>query len=764
MTSKMITGYCNQLSVKPGDELDFMVSAVGCTTAQVSIVRLIHGDENAKGPGYIHQTVDAACNGTIDVFEQPQAPAGNYIRVNGHNKRLLPEQNFSIHAFIWPTTPAAGRQGIVTQWSEIDCLGFGLEIDERGCLALRIGDGHSCQELAAESALLPQLWYFIAAVFDADENTVRIHQEAVVNSFNSHLSPIVVDRQVRELTQAATIKPAPSSNDLLWGGYAGHGQAAPVTGLYNGKIDRVGIHSVALSVDQLTQISSGGKPRSDSLIAYWDTTAGYTDEGIGDVVVDTGPHQLHGVGHNRPVRGMTGYNWDGSVDCFRLDPHQYGGIYFHSDAMTDCCWAPTLSWTIPEDLPSGVYAAWLRSAEAQSAEAQSAEVEDHIVFFLRPTTPSAKVALLMPTASYLAYANEHFVLHAPAVEAITAHPLILSDRDYLLSKHPEWGLSSYDHHLDGAGVCYTSYLRPIMGMRPKHRMAATGVPWQFPADLSIVWWLEHQKIEYDILTDEDLHREGCACLAPYKIVMNGTHSEYYSEEMLDATEQYLDRGGHLFYTGGNGYYWVVAFRKDDPTCMEIRKLDAGTRAWQAEPGEFYMATNARKGGLWRARGRLPQKLLGVGFTSEGMDESKPYRRMPDSFREEVSWIFAGVENDVFGDSGLALEGAAGVEIDRYDLALGTPPHTWLLASSEGHSDNYPHVSEEIGFNFPGMGGTQDPQIRADLTYFRCLNGGSVFSTGSIAWGQALPINNGDNDVSRITANVIRRLAKLTGVE
>ena len=47
---------------------------------------------------------------------------------------------------------------------------------------------------------------------------------------------------------------------------------------------------------------------------------------------------------------------------------------------------------------------------------------------------------------------------------------------------------------DGNGVCYSSYRRPIMNMRPKYRISSMDVTWQFPADLSIIAWLEHQKI------------------------------------------------------------------------------------------------------------------------------------------------------------------------------------------------------------------------------------------------------------------------------
>ena len=110
---------------------------------------------------------------------------------------------------------------------------------------------------------------------------------------------------------------------------------------------------------------------------------------------------------------------------------------------------------------------------------------------------------------------------------------------------------------------------------------------------------------------------------------------------------------------------------------------------------------------------------------------------------------------MFGDFGLAGGGAAGIEVDRYDLSLGTPPHAKLLASSDGLSDNYPLVQEEIMYNHPGMGGSQHPGVRCDMVYFTTPQDGAVFSPSSIAWGQALPCKNFDNPVSRIMGNVLR---------
>ena len=191
--------------------------------------------------------------------------------------------------------------------------------------------------------------------------------------------------------------------------------------------------------------------------------------------------------------------------------------------------------------------------------------------------------------------------------------------------------------------------------------------------------------------------------------------------------------------------------------MEVRRSEAGTRPHQAPAGEYYLATNAELGALWRNKGRPPQRLFGVGFTAQGFDRSSPYLRMPDSFDRRAAFIFDGVGDDeVIGDFGIAGGGAAGFEVDRYDLSLGTPPDALLIATSTPLSDNYNHCSEEIFETPPGLRGSEDPDVRSDIVYFRLAGGGAVFSTGSIAWTGALSHNGYDNNVARITGNVLRR--------
>jgi N,N-dimethylformamidase len=101
-------------------------------------------------------------------------------------------------------------------------------------------------------------------------------------------------------------------------------------------------------------------------------------------------------------------------------------------------------------------------------------------------------------------------------------------------------------------------------------------------------------------------------------------------------------------------------------------------------------------------------------------------------------------------------GAAGYEIDRLDVVLGTPPHALLLASATGFSDSYQHVIEEVLSTDDQQGGSVDPDVRADMVFFEGPNGGAVFSVGSIAWCGALSHNGYDNTVSRVTENVLRR--------
>jgi N,N-dimethylformamidase len=751
MAEIKVFGYGNKISVKQGEIIDFHVSADGTSTANAQLVRLIHGDENPVGPGFVEQEINHPVNGVWTVKKQ-FTQLGSYLVVDDPAQRLNLESSFSLFCYIWPTLPHLGqRQCLIGRWDTRTNEGYCLGINPQGRLEFWVGDGKEVDYVTAELPLVKKVWYFVGASFDYQTGTATLFQEGVLNRYNSLIGKVVPYDFASHVQTTFRFKHKNREDVpfVVAGSQDFHElRGSFVNDTYAGKLDRFGICNRVLSREEMDAVCAGGRPAEDSIVAFWDTTKGYTENGIGTDVVDTGPNGLTARGINHPVRGLTGWNWSGKNDCFRLSPGEYGGIEFHREAITDCRWDVTKTMRVPKDLRSGVYAIRLKAGDGFGLG------EEYIVFFVRPAKPEAKLCFLVPTASYLAYANEKLSFDAQIIQPMTGQPPIISDIDIETYKHRDFGLSTYDSYEDGAGVSFSSYKRPIVNMRPKYRISSMGVPWQFPADLSIIGWLEQCGHPYDILTDEDLHQEGLRALKPYKCVVSGTHPEYVSERMLDAQEDFVAQGGRLIYMGGNGYYWCVGFYEHEPWCMEVRKLDSGMRAWAAKAGEHYLQTTGEKSGLWRNRGRAPQKLTGVGFIGEGFETSAPYRRMPDSYHRTVSWICEGIEGEIIGDEGLAYGGAAGLELDRYDLSLGTPPHTRIIASSGGHSDNYVLVTEELLYAYAGLVGTLDYRIRADMTYFTAPNNGGVFSTGSIAFGQALPANNYKSDASKLLQNVV----------
>jgi N,N-dimethylformamidase len=756
MAQQKIFGYANRISVRPGDEINFYVNCDGATEAQAQLVRLIHGDSHKDGPGPIEREVDGPVNGTWAVKKQ-FTQLGSYLEVDDPQQKLAVTGAFSLMAFIWPTLPKKGnRQTILGRWDTLRNSGYALGVNPSGHLEFWVGDGKEVDYVTAEVPLLERVWYLVGVSYDPATGRAQIYQEGVLNRYNSLIGKVVPYDYASHVVQTFRFKPVhrPETPFLIAGARDEHELRGPfVSDLYAGKIDRPGVCTGALDRKDFDGLRSGGEPPAGVVLAYWNTAAGYSDHGVGNEVMDTGPHKLSAKGINHPVRGMTGWNWNGKDDCFRLAPSQYGGIEFHPDCVTDCRWDVTKRMTVPDTLPSGIYAVRLRIGPGVGI------AEEYIVFVVRPRQPKGKLCFLVPTASYLAYANESLSFDAHIIQPMTGQPPVVTDLDIETYEHREYGLSTYDHFEDTAGVCFSSYLRPIVNMRPKYRMSSMNITWQFPADLSIVAWIDHMGYDCDYITDEDLHREGIDILRHYKCVITGTHPEYVSERMLDAQEDYVADGGRLIYMGGNGYYWAIGFAPDNLECMEVRKLDSGMRAWAAKAGEHYLQTTGEKSGLWRNRGRAPQKLSGVGFIAEGFETSAHYRKMPDAWHRTVTWITEGVEGEIIGDKGLAYGAAAGVELDRYDLTLGTPPHTKIIASSGGHSDNYVLVTEELLYAYAGLVGSLDYRIRADMTYFTAPNDGAVFCTGSIAYGQALPANGFDNSASKVLANVVNAFLK-----
>ncbi len=466
----------------------------------------------------------------------------------------------------------------------------------------------------------------------------------------------------------------------------------------------------------------------------------------GPELLDTGREHASLRLVNAPTAGVTGHTWDGTVLDFSKAPEQYDALAFHDDDLEDAAWEPTCQVEIPVSLASGVYALVV------SSDAGARDVPFFVV--PAPRRPRAKIAVLLPTFTYLAYANEHVREEVREFQHVPTTP---SRQDLEIEAHRDFGLSLYDRHRDGSGVCYSSLRRPVLNFDPTYRFWLFAGPVHLGEDLYLVDWLEHLGYEHDVITDHELHAEGARALEGYRVVITGSHPEYASLQMLAALESHVRLGGRLMYLGGNGHYWVTSVDPRRPHLIEVRRGTSGGRTWESEPGECYHSTTGEPGGLWRHRGRPPNRLLGVGFSAQGADERAPgYRKvLSDSSEGEWGFVFEGVEHpDAIGEFGLLLGGAAGNEVDRADPGRGTPSETVVLATSKGHSDAYQLAVEDIMITAPGQGGSEQPMVRSDMVLVPYASGGRVFSVGSITWLGSISHNDYDNDVSKVTRNVL----------
>lgn len=737
-----LVGYSDRWSVAPGDRLSVMVSS-SAPHYGYDLVRLRHGDTRPGAPGLRETPVRPELSGWV---------SGRVQRVWSGSCVVAPQPNpfpraMTVQAWVWPTIPAAGwEQGVVSTLAPGGGPGWALLVDEEGRPVFRVVTDRGSASVRGAVALGRREWHLLCGSYDPDRAVVRlVHRtrqpfppgaELEVDSVTgpADLGPLVAGAGPLLI---AALRPGPDEVRRTW-----------AVGHFEGKIERPRLSGSGLDASGMTAIAHG-VPLPD-LVAAWN----FAVEPAGPAAVDTGPLGLHGRLVNLPAGAMTGHCWDGTHDRPSDAPEHYGALHFHADDLEDAGWQTDVVLDVPADLPSGVYAMRLRAGD----------LVDRVPFAVRPRRgrPTADVLLVLPTLTYLAYANEHLPGPGSYLRR-SLSPAEAGEPDRWLATHPELGMSLYDRHRDGSGCCYSSRLRPIPSLRPTYLSPLLGFPRHLAADLYLVDWLEEKGIGFEVATDEDLHEEGLELVTRYRVVLTGTHPEYVTGRMTAALGAYVHGGGRLLYLGGNGFYWVTSIDPRRPHVIEVRRGGPPEKAWTSCPGELHHATTGERGGLWALRGRPPDALVGVGFAAMGRErEGCPpaYHRLEGSFRPETAWIFDGVsEEGPIGDFGLIMGTAAGHEIDRYEPGRGSPPATVLLARSSGHAPDYQVAVEDLSSRYLRqilqLAGRPHPNVHADLTYLDTPAGGAVFSVSSMTWAGALSHDDYRNPVSRITENVLR---------
>ncbi len=741
-----IVGYPDRYSVAPGETIAFKISQEEGDHFDARIVRVFNGDSNPEGPGLRFEHVPTAADGRHAGFAQ-SIDAGSYMVAA--SVPPLARTAFTFSAFVWPTLPNREDQTLAGQWDPAAEAGWRV-IVAGGRTGIVVGDGSGRMATAfADGIMVPRRWYQLTVSIDPASGAVAIEQ-----------TPLVAYAKTGDAGQfagALDVLPAAIDAPFLLAGT--RERDGTVGRHFDGKIDSPvlleGSHKGTAHLRLLEPHVP--LPLAAAVVARWDFSRAI------DTVdaVDVGPAGHHGRFEQLPTRGMKGWNWTGEEQSWTRKPEHYGAVHFHHDDVYDAAWETSVEVRIPDDMPSGPYA--LHAVAGPSDE--QATREAYIAFFVRPPRDRAartnrpKVLMLAPTMSYLAYANHGEHITARGAERQMGRLLTFGHTDLYMYDHAELGGSLYDTHADGSGTNYSSRLRPNLNFAPRYHSWLGGpgsALYQYNADTHLFDWLDKKGVAYDIATDEDLHEDGYALLADYSVVITGTHPEYHSTAMWDAMKTWVDRGGRLMYVGANGWYWRIAFHKQLPGVIELRRAEDGIRTWEQEPGEYYHSFSGEYGGLWRRLGRPPNVMGGVGFIAQGFDMSAYYRRAPDADDPRAAFIFKDVPDEIIGDFGLVGGGAAGIELDCISVPLGSAPNILRLASSDGHSGMMMLVNEEFGVVLPNLGGDQNERVHADLAFYETAAGGAVFATGSIAWCGSLLHNDCDNNVSRITWNVLER--------
>lgn len=729
----VILAYCDKNSARSGDEIRFMVSCEGIEEYRADVVRLGCCDTGQAKPPFRESMVETEVSATYPARRQA-ITVGSSVSVPDP-RQLTSLESFALAVYVWPTRLGKSRQALLGTWQEETGVGYGMEIDAQGCLSLRVGDGHRVCTVSLPTPLTERRWQLVAASFDADASLATL----LCQPHSDKQFP-VIDESKAEFTLDVSLS-ASTKGFCMAAWPTGNGKATSCH--FDGKLDRPRLgRGPILS----TALAGFANAKSDTLaqrdlVGAWD----FSRDIDSDRVTDISGNALDGLTKNLPMRAATGANWTGTQFDWRHAPDEYGAVHFHSDDIYSADWQTDFVLRITEAMRSGVYAVRLRGADA----------EYYVPFFVRPpqTTPKKKLLFLVPTATYMAYANIKVRIVSPYTDVLTGKLTVVDPLDLLMLERPELGLSTYDAHEDGSPVHYSSRLRPVVNCRPKESELTMAYN-NFACDLLLIDWLEHVGIDYDVMTDEDLHREGKEALSGYRTVMTGTHPEYYSLQMLDALDGFVRGGGRLMYMGGNGFYWRIAFHAEFPGVIEHRRAQQNIARWNPGPGQSFHSFTGEHGGIWWDVGRAPQLLTGVGFIAQGFDEGAAYRRKPAADDPRCAFLFEGVDDDIIGDFGLMPGGVAGIEVDRYAPRRGSPSDAIVVASSQGHSRLYETLDEVPPDGVDDE--TGDEAVRADMVYFECPNGGAVFSVGSIAYAFGLAHNDYNNNVSRIAENVLKQ--------
>jgi hypothetical protein len=445
-------------------------------------------------------------------------------------------------------------------------------------------------------------------------------------------------------------------------------------------------------------------------------------------------------------------------------------------SVEGCGWQPSFEFAVEESWPSGAYRVTL-TAEGRDGE----QIRCHHLFIVRPTPgrKAGRILQVAATGTWLAYntwggsnaydgitgpnRNEYarmvsmqrpwcrgFVVLPPNAPRV---PLEVSMPPKTVPRYPhmEWAFAT-GHSKKYASAGWASY------------------------DSHFFRWAERSGYQVDLASQHDLHFAP-EILDGYDCTVFVGHDEYWTWEMRDAVDAFVERGGRAARFAGN-FMWQTRLedegrrqvcykykaRAEDPA-YRGGDVTRATNSWEApeigRPGALTFGLNSTKGVYAGWGGCAPRGVRGFPI-----------------YRPE-HWAFAGT-GLFYGDLLGADSHVYGYEVDGldYEIRNGRPYPTAASGAPDGLeilAMGMASQVEEADFLQPEdqFFGDEDGRFIAETLYgdasdenlekVRYSNGmivnfrrgkGEVFHAGSCEWVAGLLRR--DAMVERVTANVLDR--------
>ena len=390
--------------------------------------------------------------------------------------------------------------------------------------------------------------------------------------------------------------------------------------------------------------------------------------------------------------------------------------------LTECSWATAYTLSVPTSWTSGAYIVKLKRTDGQ-------QLENYMTFAVRDDSSTAAVLYDLDVTTWQAYSywggggNTHqgYSLYGRYNDLTGDNT---GGRAFTVSFDRPYSDGSVD---DGAGKLFD---------------------WDFP----MIRYLESQGYDMTYSTSVDLESNP-SLLTGHRVFVNVGHDEYYSDNMRANLQTAISSGVDMAFFSANNFYYRMTWAANGAGAA-YRRVHCDKNAL---PGSSTFE--------WRLLSpQHPENEVG-GVMLQGVANDRPFL-----VADANHWVYAGTGLHTYTGNGTngvitsgsnqnALPGIVGYE---FDARASTTPGLSSYVQWE------PAGVQTVGHSFVPAGDGNASNTWSDATLYTRLNGGTVFSAGTIQWSWG--VDRGYNDgycgcspgnyqnaaTQRITSNVINR--------